>query len=717
MVKRTSSFYNLKATEGQQVRYTVTSRQFKTFPVVGHVTGGTTGFYTLTANQKGITYTLKTSDKNIEYTLHAPILRGNNADYIIKTSQPKQTEYVLKSTNTAVQEYVLKADVIRGLEANHVVKATQPKRIEYTVFAKTKPSVSYPIVSTNMGVTFELKNPTKAVRSTTKLVSIYDLLSAEKSAKVSKLMRIAQCASVDDKNTLVSSIDEAVLTDTFIKIYDSQGAARNHKMNTHITDRQQVMRTDKQQISINDSVTATNARIVETNVQQAQITSMQRDVKTSINAIKNTLMQRDIDVTIAEFKAIIATREFLTDAQDIVVVERLSELYSEHIVDIAQASMQRDKNMKLTDAQQVDFVRELRTDVKSMMQADVQREALTQIEQITIGDAIRNQHITPGKLQSSNVVHESVTNVADIKDASINHIVDTSINKAYGGVIIKGAIDLVKHQTAVTERVKQLNHTRIKVPQHKREQNVHHADLKEYNIVLEQQLHHVDKVVTERISTFDTSLKEPQMVVPNRELFVQQANIKESTKNTAHNVLLSNVKDAARLSVENVEIIEVQTSVTGRILQTSIADKERATIKREARTNIVNPERSTIKREHRTNIVDEEKATIKRIQNTNITDLERAIRDNQLHTHIANIEKGLRDKTLHATIVNPERSVHADKLTKITKFKESVRITELKTTIDDPVLALKPEKKKKKQIWLHMGKSSWLQGWKHWKTR
>lgn len=718
MVKRTSSFYNLKATEGQQVRYTVTSRQFQTFPVVGHITGGTTGFYTLTANQKGITYTLKTSDKNIEYTLHAPILRGNNAQYIIKTSQPKQAEYVLKSTNTAVQEYILKADVIRGLEANHVVKATQPKQIEYTVFAKTKPSVSYPIVSTNMGVTFELKNPTKAVRSTTKLISIYDLLSVEKSAKVLELMHIAQSASAYDKNTVISNLKETTSSyDLYTQIYDVKDVVNSRKFDTQVTDAQHVIRTDKQQISINGSVTATNARIVETNLQQAQMTSMQRDVKTSINAIKNTLMQRDIDVTIAEFKAIIATREFLTDAQDIVVVERLSELYSERIVDIAQASVQRDKNMKLTDAQQVDSVRELRTDVKSMMQADVQREALMQIEQITIGDAIRNQHITPGKLQSSNVVHESVTNVADVKDTSINHIVDTSISKAYGGVIIKGAIDLVKHQTAVTEHVKQLNHTRIKVPQHRREQIVHHADLKESNIVLEQQLHRVDKVVTNRISMHDTSVKVPQTSVPNRELFVQQANIKESTKNTMHNVVLSNAKDAARLSAENIEIIEVQTSVTGRILQTSIADKERATIKGEARTNIVNPERTTVKREHRTNIVDKEKATIKRIQNTNITDLERAIRDNQLHTHIANIEKGLRDKTLHATIVNPERSVHADKLTKITKFKESVRITELKTTIDDPVLALKPEKKKKKQIWLHMGKSSWLQGWKHWKTR
>lgn len=670
MVKRTSSFYTLKATEGRQVRYTVTSRQFKSFPVVGHIIGGTTGFYALTANQKSITYTLKASDKNIEYTLYAPILRGDNTDYIIKVTQPKQAEYVLKSTNTVVQEYVLKADIIRGLESNHVVKATQPKTIEYTVFAKSKPSASYPIVSTNMGVTFELKNPTLAVRSTTKLVSIYDSLSAEKSEKVSELMYIAQCASADDKNTLISSVKHsASANELFTQFYSKQHAIRNRNQN----------------VAINAIDASTSAHCSETDVQKIQETAIDYELVTTIDAIKNVSSQSAIDMTIAEFKAAVAVREFMANTNDVNAAGRLLELYGERIIDIAKAS--------------------------------IKQSLIAQISDIVDASIVRKQDTTLNTLQSSNVVHEVTTKVTDTTNATVNHIVDTSVNEAQGGVIIKGAIDLVKHQTAVTEHVKHLNHTHIKVPQHKRERIVHHADLKESNIVLEQQLHHVDKVVTERISTFDTSLKEPQMVAPNRELFVQQANIKESTKNTVHNVVLSNAKDAARLSAENIEIIEIQTSVTGRILQTSIVDKERATIKREARTNIVNPECTTVKRERRTNIVDKEKATIKRTQNTNITDLQQAIRDNQLHTHIANIEKGVRDKTLHTTIVNPERSTHADKLTKITKFKESVRITELKTTIDDPVLALKPEKKKKKQIWLHMGKSSWLQGWKHWKTR
>lgn len=670
MVKRTSSFYTLKATEGRQVRYTVTSRQFKSFPIVAHITGGTIGFYAFTASQKGITYTLKASDKNIEYTLYAPILRGNNADYIIKATQPKQAEYVLKSTNTAVQEYVLKAEIIRGFEANHAVKAIQPKTIEYTVFAKTKPSVSYPIVSTNRGVTFELKNPTLAVRSTTKLVSIYDSLSAEKSEKVSELMYIAQCASADDKNTLISSIKHsASANELFAQLYSKQHAIRNRNQN----------------VAINAVDTSTSAHCSETDVQKIQETAIDYELVTAIDAIKNVSSQSVIDMTIAEFKAAVAVREFMANTNDVNAATRLSELYGERIIDIAEAS--------------------------------IKQSLIAQISDIADASIVREQDATPSKPQSSNVVHEVTTKVTDTTNATVNHIVDTSVNEAQGGVIIKGTIDLVKHQTAVTEHIKQLNHTHIKVPQHKREQIVHHTDLKATEIALEQQLHHIDKTSAVHDIERSTDVKEPQTVVPNREVHAQRVNIKESTKNCTHNILLSNVKDATRLSIENIEIIEVQTSVTGRILQTTIADKERVTIKHEARTNVVNHERTTVKREHITNVVNKEKATIKRIQNTNITDLERAIRDNQLHTHIANIEKGLRDKTLHATIVNPERSVHADKLTKITKFKESVRITELKTTIDDPVLALKPEKKKKKQIWLRMGKSSWLQGWKHWKTR
>lgn len=388
MVKRTSSFYTIKAIKGQQVRYPIVSREFTNTPIIAHFKGGTELNYPIkTLARKISNYAIKTSATTYEYAVTARVLYGAELNYSIVVKNKKQSLYPIVAKTKNVQLYPVTARVIRGTELNYPIKTSMRKTAFYPIFAREKATSLYPIVSTNYIHCKEIKRVELATSHIEHNVNMFDFVAATRRQELSSMLYNLQIAMLDASNNIkIKTTNKAFIereinvaikerevatnkrnfTVEIAKKWDkatlSNIAAKTHEHSNGLVSRDLISRDNKVNtadkgsretklittiISEKSNEVNSHLRTIDTSVKNYSVSTNYQDITIAENAEKITIVKSlsqaivsaDIQTSKRDIKAIVAIREMLIAAQDVYVVEKLIETYGVSLVKVAQTAL------------------------------------------------------------------------------------------------------------------------------------------------------------------------------------------------------------------------------------------------------------------------------------------------------------------------------------------------------------------------------------------
>lgn len=388
MVKRTSSFYAIKAIKGQQVRYQIVSREFTNTPIIAHFKGGTELNYPIkTLARKISNYAIKTSATTYEYAVTARVLYGAELNYSIVVKNKKQSLYPIVVKKKNVQLYPVTARVIRGTELNYPIKTSMRKTAFYPIFAREKATSLYPIVSTNYIHCKEIKRVELATSHIEHDVNMFDFVAATRRQELASMLYKVQIEMLDStKSTKIQNTNKTLIENEIratIKEYgianDVQhfetNATKPHEsslaefasVNSKVVNSEIIKEfsTDAEKLKIvnkdHDKATKlVNAQLSEkdnersTELQETLIsekdndklvnnskihTAGKVDLDMIVHALTEAVLDADKQTSKRDIKVIVAIREMLAAAQDVYVAEKLIETYGVSLVKVAQTAL------------------------------------------------------------------------------------------------------------------------------------------------------------------------------------------------------------------------------------------------------------------------------------------------------------------------------------------------------------------------------------------
>ena len=398
MVKRTSSFYAVKAIEGQQVRYPTVSREFTNTPIIAHFKSGKARYYRIkTSARKASRYTIKTSATSYEYAITARVLYGKELNYRLVSKKQRQSSYSIVSKSKNTQLYPVIAPVIRGMELHYPVKTSARKVAFYPITAREKATVLYPLVSTNYIHCKEIKRVELASMNLERDVNMFDFVATTRRQELASMLYKVQIEMLDStKSTKIQNTNKTLIENEIRATFKEYGVANDvqyfetnatkpHEsvlaeftsFNSKVVNSEIIKEfsTDAEKLKIvnknHDKATKlVNAQLSEkynersTELQETLISEKDNDklvnnskIHTAekvdfdmiVHALTEAVLDADKQVSKRDIKAIVAMREMLSSTQDTYVTNKLSETYGTDLMKIAQAALDIECKTSITN--------------------------------------------------------------------------------------------------------------------------------------------------------------------------------------------------------------------------------------------------------------------------------------------------------------------------------------------------------------------------------
>ena len=753
-MKRTTSFYSIKSIEGQLVRYPVASRIKQLFPVAAAIKRGTTGFYLL-KNKKNneLTYVLKAKKQRFsEYPLRSKIIKIRHQEYALTARNAISSEYLIKVKTREFQAFPMHSKVIKANELQYPIVATlrNRKTSEYGILATTRPSIKYPIASTNISDSFEITAFEIAERATCRIVSIYDYIDATMSPKITELMDKLQFGQRASKRIDIFDTNTMSTYRMYKTIFENIGAsevARDYV--TDVSEKNEAITKRTIETSAIAHEKATIERLYTTSATDYETAIVEREVLTSIEILQAASIERQQFLSITDFEKALVTREMLTHSTDKEVAARLTKLFGREIVEFASSTIDRTGDVEISEHETV--IVERIKQIKHIEKDEATRSVILNIARSDEETAIAEQ-----QRFVDNISHDTATRNIKLtlarSDVDVaGRTVELNVHdSAYDtGAIHKGETEvsdfaITTISTTYTTDV-QINEN----AETSRKRNVHHFNVE--NALIDRELivnnENVNNSIIERENV--TDIIENEQSLDNRIITTQ---LLEKEINFIDREKIISVIDKAEANIERENVVSLlETETAEREMRKVVENSKIEQAKRvsSVHADIISIEQANVMRDAKILVDDVLHSGVSTAYKTNAESLQIAINNNQLHVHIDAVEQAMLDAKKVVDVLTVSSAQHENPLLiDVTDYDKTQRSTAFKTELSDVEklvnsiknvvvddflqsllstthladlvdfeIATEPPKKEKKKIWLHMGRNNFLQPWTPWKTR
>lgn len=777
MVERTSSFYAIKFVEGPQVRYSLASQQPQIYSVKAVMKGGFNSEYSIKTKESQVTaYAVKAQElMKQEYVVTAKVVRSNELLYPIVAKSQKVVEYGVVARDQVVTEYPISSityhesiemkgfgtaqrstirhisifdavaaervamvsALMHDVQASHIktdreidvidLKAVTASRLlemmlHQSKLAERSQTHGIDIKSHNKVELYGIKDSEHIKMRTTTVHREKDARRIKfkdaapykvrdiKQADIVKSHRYSELVedTVDLKTAAIDRVQDVEIVSFKTMSFENveQMSVSGYRVASFNSTKESIYSAkpytggkfgDELHIINYERATFNNIRDAEKAVFKVAGFSILKNAERTRYKVANFNNVKNVDnvsygifnfnnvknAELSHFKAFDFSN--VKDSECAAVdVAAYHQGQSATLVNNERAILSTAHDTQFVDIEKALFSQRLLADIEKVRASLVHCEINVDLIELKAIVAIR-EFLTNNKdiAVSERLKDMYGARLVNLAASTIDRACETEMDKAKGGDSQGPELEIINYKKARIDRVLD-------------------ADNVDY-----------ERGTFERVREIDHVKHETALI--NRSVDAIRVDYKDATLSRKLKAQCIDVKDAVNYRVLHTQNTNFKTTSAPK-KSLVIVDKERGLYEKVDSVDIVNIERAEYRKIEFIDIISIEKALppFKEISNV---EKEKGLLSTEQFIDHTDLEKALRNKQHVIDINEIEKALIAPVEMDLTRYKTGAYATEHIIDIVDIQVATEPDRKKKKKIWLHMGKSSWLPSMKQWKTR